>query len=643
MERNCGWSGKILRVNVSDRSSTEMPTSTFSELFLGGVGIGYKIAWDEISPQCSALGAENKLIFSTGPLTGTLAPGSGRMEIVGKSPRTYPKEAVTRSGIGGHWGVELKHAGYDALILEGESDVPIYVMVERGQVSFHDASELWGDDTYVTQKKLKHEYGERSQVLCIGPAGENRCRFAVILTETSSVSGKSGFGAVMGAKKVKALVVKGIGGTIKIAHPEMLLKLSKEIRKRIGYNPAREWTMGKVPSPQQIRFFDKYRTGNASCYGCPVQCLAFVKVPGVDPCQMHCINYYYMAPAYEYYGTKPEADRASMEGAVIANKLGIDTFEIAGMIPWFRDLRDAGAVDDGEWGTTGKKIGSREFIQEFLEGIAYRKGIGNLLAEGCARAADSFPKGWKMYETYYPAHGQAEHNSVREFPGIALLWALDSRDPMIDHHAYRHLSVSRPSWPSPHTLSSENANRIAEKLFGTKLAIDHSTYEGKALAVFYCQNRSAVMNSLVLCDWLFPMFVSQSREDRMGDTAAENALLSAVTGLEIDEQSLFLTGERIWNLSRAIMVREGRRRDNDTIEESFFRTENCLSQDASSANKHGFGGVSDAGKAVPRKAFELSKTEYYQIRGWDPNTGIPRTSTLVRLGLADIVDNFSKY
>ena len=140
--------------------------------------------------------------------------------------------------------------------------------------------------------------------------------------------------------------------------------------------------------------------------------------------------------------------------------------------------------------------------------IAFRRNIGDVLAEGVARAAEILPDAWSFYEKYYPAHGMSEHNSVRDFPGIALLWAFDSRDPIIDHHAYRHLSVSRQRWPKPHMLDVDKAEAISKKIFGSKIAIDHSTYAEKPRAVAYCQNRSAIINSLVLCDWLYPMFVS---------------------------------------------------------------------------------------------------------------------------------------
>jgi aldehyde:ferredoxin oxidoreductase len=187
-------------------------------------------------------------------------------------------------------------------------------------------------------------------------------------------------------------------------------------------------------------------------------------------------------------------------------------------------------------------------------------------------------------------------------------------------------------------MSPENAKRISKTLFGSEKAIDHSTYEDKAQAVVYCQNRSAVINSLVVCDWLFPMFISQSREDRAGDTGAEAALLSAVTGIEIDEETLSLKGERIWNLARAIMVREGRRRATDVLEEAFYRSEGGSSKKESSGMRQSGGLFFDEKTAVPREAFEQAKTKYYRLRGWDPETGIPKKSTLVRLGLAEIAD-----
>ena len=634
-EKSGGWADEILRIDVSNRSTQRIPTTHYSEKFLGGLGIAARIAWDEIDPETGAFDAGNKLIFATGPLTGTLAPGSGRMEVVGKSPRTYPNEVVTRSGMGGHWGVELKRAGYDAVILDGEADSPVYVHIDRGAVEFCDAGELWGMDTYETQKRLKDKHGAEVQVVCIGPAGENRSRIATIVSETSFSSGKAGFGAVMGAKKVKAIVVNGSGGRIRVARPGRLVNLAAHYRELLGYNPMREWTVGFCPPDYQQRFFKNYRKGNASCFGCTLQCFAFIKVPGLDPSQVHCINYYYMKPAYDYYGETPEGDRSFWQSVVLSNKLGLCTFEMSGFVPWLRDMHDAGVLDDKTSGLPMREFGSREYIETLLQNIAHRKGVGDILAEGAPRAAKMLPDAWPLYEKYYPAHGQAEHNSVRDYPAIALLWALDSRDPMIDHHAYRHLAVSRQRWPHPHGISSEKAEAVSEAVFGTRTAIDHGTYAEKAKAVAYCQNRSAVIDSLVLCDFLFPIFISQSREDRMGDTAAESRLLSAVTGTDIDEKELNGVGERIWNLLRAIMVREGRTKQEDTLYAANFRKVDSQKETA----RHSAAIISsNHTQPIRLEDFERAKAEYYAIRGWDPETGRPTRKTLLDLDLKEVAD-----
>ena len=636
-QKSGGWAGRILRINVNDQSNNVIPTDVYSEKLLGGLGIAARIAWDEITPDTGAFDIDNKLIFATGPLTGTLAPGSGRMEVIGKSPRTFPREIVTRSGMGGHWGVELKRAGYDVLILEGQADSPLYVYIDGENIEFHDAADLWGMDTYSTQIRLKEKHGAQAQVICIGPAGENKSRIATIISETGFSSGKSGFGAVMGAKKVKSIVVNGKGGQIRVAHPGRLINLSAHYCELLGYNPMREWTVGYCPPDYHQRFFKKYRKGNASCFGCTLQCFAFIQVPGLDPSQVHCINYYYMKPAYDFYGETLEGDQAIWQSVLLCNKLGLCTFEMAGLVPWLQDLFNAGLLDEQKSGLPLSKVGSREFIEALLQNIAHREGIGDILAKGAPRAAGILPDAWPLYEKYYPAHGQTEHNSVRDYPAVALLWALDSRDPMIDHHAYRHLSVSRQRWPEPHGLSLEKAKAISEKIFGSKTAIDHQTYEEKSKVVAYCQNRSAVINSLVLCDFLFPIFISQSREDRIGDTAAESKLLSAVTGMDIGERELDGIGERIWNILRAIMVREGRTKMEDTLHPSYFRKIDDKYHDERAGQSVAIIS-SDHTQPIRQDAFEEAKAGYYDTRGWDPETGWPTRKTLLDLDLKDISD-----
>jgi len=214
-----GWTGRILRVDLTERKSFVEPSERYVERFIGGIGIGLRVFWEEVGPEVGAFDPDNRLVFAPGPLTGTLAPASGRFEIVSKSPHNYPRETVTRSGVGGFWGPELKYAGYDALIVQGQADDWVSLWIYNDQVIFRSAKEYVGEDTYSTQTKLRKELDPRAKILCIGPAGENLSRLAVILSETSFVSGKSGFGGVMVSKKLKAIAVRGTQ-SLNIADPD---------------------------------------------------------------------------------------------------------------------------------------------------------------------------------------------------------------------------------------------------------------------------------------------------------------------------------------------------------------------------------------------------------------------------------------
>jgi len=323
--------------------------------------------------------------------------------------------------------------------------------------------------------------------------------------------------------------------------------------------------------------------------------------------------------ATQFYGPTIDRDQAVSDSYVLANRLGLDTLNIGGMVKFLKDLYEKrGMILDDD--LPMDKIGSREFIQKLLRMIATRKGIGNLLAEGAARAADHIRDGWESCARYFPAYGSSEHESVRKYLGIALLWALDSRDPVVDHHQYVHLSIKyQQFYTDPFKLSNEHARRISARVFGSEKAIDHSSFESKPEAVIYAQNRSAVINILVLCDWIYPVIQSPVTEDRSGDTSFESQLLSAVTGQPFTEEELNQVGERVWNLARVIMVQEGRTREKDTLHDSYFTDR-------------------DGEKAIPKSEFEQAKTKYYDLRGWDKDRGWPTARKLTELGLSDLVD-----
>jgi aldehyde:ferredoxin oxidoreductase len=378
-----------------------------------------------------------------------------------------------------------------------------------------------------------------------------------------------------------------------------------------------------------------------------VQCFYHLDVPGSGQSAAHCINYFYYPHATAFYGETAERDQAMADGYFLANRLGMDTFELWPMIKLLKDLyREGRITDTSELPLSA--IGSREFIKCLMECIANRTGIGDILAEGGARASDRIRDGWQWARQYYPAYGSAIHGagrySVGNSAGFALLWALDSRCPSIDQHSYLKISesyqmdppppsIDQHSYlkisesyqmdPPPNRLSKSHAEAIAKTLYGSEGAIDHATFDQKAEAVVYTQNRSAVINILVVCDWVYPVLISQVREDRRGDTSLESRLLAAVTGRERSEEELTLVGERVWNLARAHMVREGRNRDQDTINDVFF------------------GDPKDG--ALSRSNFETAKTRYYHLRGWDERTGTPTPKTLSRLGLDDVAETIGNY
>lgn len=613
-----GWTGKLLRINLSNRQWSIEATEPYAQRFIGGIGIGSKIFFDEVDLKVESLDPENKLIFAPGPLTGTLAPASGRFEMVSKSPRSYPKETFTRSGMGGYWGPELKFAGYDALVIEGKADRLVNLWIYNDKIEFRDAGGYQGEDTYSTQIRLRKELDPSAKILCIGPAGENLSRLAVIMSETSFASGKSGFGAVMGSKNLKAIVVRGTK-PLKIFDADRVLKLSKYIKGLAANSPMREWTSyGTIPLEDQLEFLNKYRIKNTSCFGCPLQCFAYLKVQGSGETQTHCINYYYAPAAYQYYGKTNEADQAILDSMVLANRLGLDTFELHAMLLFLKEAYDEGLLQNpSEF--PFQHYGSRAFIREFLNSVAYRKGLGDLLSEGGARTADQIKNSWEIGAKYYPAHGSAFHENLRNYPGLALMWATDSRDPIIDHHSYKKIAVTVQSYPPNRKYSPDQVKRISEKLFDTVTAVDQSTFDEKAKAIIYSQNKSVAINLLVLCDWVYPFFVSHATEDHMGDTSVESQLLGAVTGYELSEKELDRVGERVWNLMRAMMIREGRTRSEDTLHKLYFTTHR-------------------GEKGLPLSDFEKAKTEYYRFRGWDENSGWPKEQKLYDLDLPDVAE-----
>jgi aldehyde:ferredoxin oxidoreductase len=572
-----------------------------AEKFIGGRGLAAWIGWKEIPPAVDAFHPENRLIFMTGPLTGVLVPASGRLEVCGKAPQAYPKDHYTRSSMGGHWGPDLKYAGFDGIVIHGRSMSPVYIWIEDGEVEIKDAGRLWGLDTYETQKRLIERHGEGTQVCCIGPVGESLSRIAIIQSGVENAAGQGGFGAVMGSKNLKAIAVRG-HGEVKVAQPERLIDLWDHVHKL------------RPPQP------DAPPSHKACSMACATRCsMRVYRGSDGEVVAAHCCS-----PGV---GLKPRKD--GLKVLLLCDKYGLNRWEISWMGfregSWFRRARETGEISDEEFGMP-VDLEDPKFWLELLRKITYREGIGDALAEGMPRAAEILKK--SIQHVPHVAHGYAAHWDGHLYGGpkyphwlvSALMWALDTRDPIV--HCYAQ-EISRWYGYGRGSLSIEEIERVSEKVYGSRLAVSlDSGYKYKAQPTIWHQHRDVIKDSLPVCDQMgFPLIYS---ELGYGDTSVEAKLFSAVTGIQKIEEELNRFGEMIINLERAIMVREGRtRRDDESIRPYFRRPDRN-------------------GVTLDNAKFAELLEEFYELRGWDKATGRPTREKLEELDLRDVADELEK-
>lgn len=628
MSGNFGWVGSILRVDLSTGKISQEETARYQD-YIGGIGINARIAWEEIPLQTGPFDPGNKLMFMTGPLGGIpLVPGTSRITTCAISPHVHPKPVFSYSSMGGDWPDELKFAGFDGIIVEGQADKPVYLWVHDGQAEIREAAHLWGLDTTKTQKQLLAELGNPDlRTICIGPAGENLVRFASIISDTGSANGQGGFGAVMGSKKLKAVSVFGTGG-VAIARPQELLKEAEHARD-ICYGICEPGAFEGQVGPDGRLWglnsgLDMAARGwglhSDACRGCSKGCRGFFNVPDMTSGQGMCVQWFFgimRDPAND--GTKM-GDRATWLGKMLGDTLGLDLVEMSGLLFWLRDVFKEGIISEKDQPLPKFLGGSMEeeaFLRQIMEAIAYRRGFGDLLAEGTARAAEKLgQRSWNIFERYFMAHGMHTHwaNSIVG----ALQWAMDTRDPFNSGHDYLY-GMNRPA--------------AAKYAWGSEAAADPTSYDHAAKTLSIIQHNIMYKNMLTLCDFAFPCIYSPKTADGLGDMAVPIKLFSATTGQEIGEAGLEKAAERVINLLRTIVVREGRTRKDDTVYKSKF--DQAFFYNGMARMFKMFGPLD------PVK-WEVIKDEFYQIRGWDIKTGWPTRAKLEELGLPDVAAQLNR-
>ncbi len=623
-----GYAGQILKVDLSDGKISRIPTAGYADRFLGGRGIAARLYWEMVPPDVKAYDPENCLIYMTGPVTGfNTIPGSPRWQVCGKAPVMDP-ETFSYANLGERWGSYLKYAGFDGLIVRGKADKPVYIYIKDGDIELRDASPLWGMTTFETADSLKAQYGKEASILTIGPAAENMVSFGTMFTDEGA-SGASGLGSVMGSKNLKAIVVSGSKRPI-AADPEKLGSLSHlivEMRK----DTWKGW-LEDIPG----------KTRSHPCYGCASGCFRKSYTEGDRRYKFFCqAVHVYLAAAENY---RPGSSDVAMLAMRLCDQYGLDTTVMQPLIGWLADCYKEGVLKEEDTGLPLSKVGSAEFIEALTRKITYREGFGDLLARGTSKAAEKIGKKAEdiLHIHIVTRAGETRDYDPRMIPTNALLYATEQRRPINQLHETSHSMWLWTKWVRKDEdafLSYNDFLNVSKNFWGSAAAADYTTYEGKALAAKKIQDRTYAKESTILCDFLWPIIWVRFAEDHTGDPAMESRVLSAITGREMDEAGLNKIGERIFNLQRAILLRQGLPgREGDRLldflhEEplqSVFFNPDCIVP-----GKNGKV-VSKVGATVKREDFEKLKDEYYQLRGWDIASGLPTVKKLIELGLNDV-------
>jgi len=615
-----GYLGKILRVNLSDdKIQVETPEENFYRRYFGGRALIAYYLLKEMEARVDPVGPENKLIFATGVLTGAPFSGSGRNSVGAKSPLTG---AYGDAEVGGFWGAELKHAGFDAVVVEGKAKSPVYLWIHDGQAEIKDAKHLWGKEIGESQELIRRELQDQTvRTAQIGPAGEHLVRYACVVNDLKHTAGRTGMGAVMGSKNLKAIAAKG-KERVKVADPEKIRgmvawfnenmpKLSPNLHNygtgavmdasaASGNLPYHNFRDGEFPNPDAIDAKTLKNTvgvGMETCFACTMRCKKVVKIEGklrVDPA--------FGGPEYETLaslGSDCGIDDlpAICKGHELCQRYGLDTISVGGTIAFAMECFENGILTKKDTGGMELKFGNADAMLKTIELITKREGIGDLLAEGVKKAAEKLgPK--------------AERFAIH-VKGLEV--------PMHEPRLKRALGLGYATSPT----GADHVHNIHDTMFDEKMLKDM-----KSLGVFelvpiedfgpakvrvfrYFSTWRHLVNCLVLC--IFPPWDYEQKVD----------LVKAVTGWNTTAFELWKVGDRALNMTRAFNFREGFTAKDDWLPDRFF-------------HPHNVGALSKT--AVNPEQLRNARRIYYRMNGWNEETGAPTREKLEELDIGWVAD-----
>lgn len=593
-----GWTGKLLRIDLSTRSvKIEEIDEEILHLYFGGRGLGAYLVYTEVPPDTDPLGPDNILAFCTGAMTGIRVPTGGRSSMSTLSPLTG---TIFDSNSGSQFGVRLRWAGYDALVITGKADEPVWLEITDEGAEIHPANHLWGLEIPETVAQLK---AKNSAVVSIGPAGENLVLFSSIANEGGRSYGRGGVGAVMGSKNLKALVARGkvrpgiaeqdiyefvnyeAGKMVKASPrtskglPEFGTSVLVNLMNWYGVLPTNNFQKGEFEHAEMIsgeRLRDEYLTKRGACWSCPIGCKRVTQTK----------NERGEGPEYESIyslGSSLGIDDFDtiIEANYLCNRLGMDTISCGATIACAMELNQHGALD------IELAFGRADLLLKTIEDIAYRRDLGDQLAEGSKRLSSRYG----MPETSMQVKGlEFPAYDPRGMQGQGLLYATSNRGAC-------HL----------------RGNMLGPELLGAPKMLDRHATSGKAGILIVMQHTNAVIDSIGLCK-----FVNFA----IGDDFFAR-LMTAITGVEYEVQDLQLAGERIWNLERIYNNWAGFNHGDDILPPRFLNEP-----------------LQEGGSAGHVVQLDEMLAEYYRFRGWTFE-GVPTAKKLEALGLSELVKEYS--
>ena len=623
-----GFAGKVLRIDLSggEIKKEELDPKLVEE-YIGGRGFIAKTLYDELPPNTAPFDEENIVAIAMGPLSGHFLPASGKTHFGTKSPATG---GFGDSNMGGHFGVALKYAGYDMVVIKGKAQEPSYLFIEDDRVEIRPADKYWGIGALTTEKMLKDELGEEFEIATIGPAGENKVRYACISHDFGRQAGRTGVAAVLGSKNIKAMAIKGTG-SIPVYDAEEVLKKGKEVYNAVRQKPGfKGWTpqgtagitdwcneVGACPTRNfQTSYFEHYKQINGEavlkhvkitdkgCFGCPTPCgkygyaktasgSAFVEGPEYETIALlgsNCMLEKVEEVAYANY---------------VCDELGVDTISAGVAVSWALECFEKGILSK-ESIEREIAFGDLESVLYLLQKIAAREGIGNVLAEGVKIASEQIGQGSEKFAIHVKGLEWTGYE-CRNAPGMMLGYITAD---VGAHH-------SRCWVLGNDVAGSENVGSVHDLISGggTLQTLPKAKVSGVAPMVIHSQHTRPAFDILGICRLQYMEIGLETKH--------YEEMYRAITGKELAWNDLLVLSEKIWNLTRCFNFREikGFGRDSDYPPPRFY--------------EEPIPDGPNRGHVLTLEEINLLLDEFYDARGWDKN-GMPKKETLTKLGLETI-------